>query len=645
MKRHPKRSGPTNSSWRSVLLVVGALLMTACSGIPGSGPVVNVTKVANPVNELGPATPEPGMKPDAVVRGFVAAAARISLAGTAGSAYSAPKQYLTAKAQQTWQSRPEAVAILSDQYRVDPSPDDPTAITISGTSDGTLDRDKSYHGGNGTTYRIVVHLVKEKAEWRIGDPPAELLILNRDFRTVFSARTVYFLDSTRTVVVPDRRYLINVNSKPENRVATLINLLLRGPAGVLKGAAVSQLTGGSLRTTVGTTPDGLTTKIDLLGINLPTAIDRNALVAQIVWTLYPDPGQLAISLNGVPLDPKTPTYTLSTVQSFNPDRVPGKGAVAADPYVIDQNGAIIDLQTQRPLWGRVGTGSAAVQSAAMSAATGTLAAVANSRSKSGGQSLLIGQPLDHGETEPALEAPTLTQPSFSRSGDEVWVVQNGASKNPEIYQISTGPTSSGSGTASRAKVSAPQLAGKGPVTALALSPDAVRVAVVAGGKLFLGAIAAPVAPPSANAARQPSPDTPDALSLINLAELRGDLDEVGPIAFRSANKILAVAKNPSLSYRSIVDLSIDGSDVAAVTSEDLTADVQAMAVSVMGSDAEPVAGGSIGTADANPAGVYISAGLPGQVGSVLKLQGSLSDGRWVPVDPVVSSGKNPFFPN
>ena len=50
--------------------VVGALL-TACSGIPGSGPVHEVTKVADQVNQDSPATPDAGMTPDAIVRGFI----------------------------------------------------------------------------------------------------------------------------------------------------------------------------------------------------------------------------------------------------------------------------------------------------------------------------------------------------------------------------------------------------------------------------------------------------------------------------------------------------------------------------------------------------------------------------------------------
>ena len=59
------------------------------------------------------------------------------------------------------------------------------------------------------------------------------------------------------------------------------------------------------------------------------------------------------------------------------------------------------------------------------------------------------------------------------------MVQNGATK-PEVYRVSA------SGSPSRERVDSDEFTGKGPVTALALSPDGVRVAVVAGERLYSG---------------------------------------------------------------------------------------------------------------------------------------------------------------
>ena len=66
----------------------------------------------------------------------------------------------------------------------------------------------------------------------------------------------------------------------------------------------------------------------------------------MVWTLSPDASEISIDINGAPLDPNQLTYSASWVESFSPDRVPGTGAVASDPYFIDEAGGIVDLRDQ-----------------------------------------------------------------------------------------------------------------------------------------------------------------------------------------------------------------------------------------------------------------------------------------------------------
>ena len=156
------------------------------------------------------------------------------------------------------------MVILSDQFRIGPSATDPNSYNIVSPLVGTLDPEKAYHAGSGLTYKATVHVVKDRGEWRISDPPPELLIRQTDFASVFSVRTLSSLDAAHSVVVPDRRYLIR--STPDTRVNALLNLLLRGPAGVLKGAADSELTGGSLRPRTTTDSTGLTT-VDLSGMD------------------------------------------------------------------------------------------------------------------------------------------------------------------------------------------------------------------------------------------------------------------------------------------------------------------------------------------------------------------------------------------
>ena len=368
------------------------------------------------------------------------------------------------------------------------------------------------------------------------------------------------------------------------------------------------------------------------------------MAAQIVWTLYPDVVQVSISVNGVLLDPQQP-YTRQALESFSPDRVPGTGQVVSDPYFIDAGGSVVDLLDDNALYGRLGTGSAKVVSAAMSAATGTVAAISQIE---GHQTLLIGR-VDGGTSQSALQATTLTQPSFNRTGDEVWVVQNGAT-SPEIYQVSTSAAATASGVPSRAKVAVNGL--KGAVTGLTLSPDGVRVALVIDQQLYMGAIASSSTVPKPGSTTPATADAPDTLSVINLEPIRAGLSQVGPVAFSSATQVLAVGRDAgsSLGLRSITEMDVDGFDASQLTATGLNNDVQSLAVSTVAA----VSGPSTATPDTATgttpvaASMYVVWGTSGRPGQVSALNGASSNGEWISVlDKSGASvqGTNVFFPN
>ncbi|SDO27144.1 Lipoprotein LpqB beta-propeller domain-containing protein [Nakamurella panacisegetis] len=628
---------------RTRLLLMGAVavLLVGCSGIPGSSAVHAVSRVADQVSESAPAPPIPGSGPGVIVSSFIQAAARVSSTGAVGSVFDAPAQYLTAKARADWKTNPPStVQILSNQKVI---PGDNGTVVITGTSEGTLDTDKAYRPGNGLDIKVTLHLVQESGQWRISDPPTALLILQSDFNRVYAARTVYFLDASRTVVVPDRRYLITGTTR--NRVATLVNLLLAGPAGLLKGAAQSELDQGSLRTAVTIDQRGIA-HVDLLGIDLPKPADQAALAAQIVWTLNPDVAQVMIAVNGVLLSDSA--YTRQALESFSPDRVPGTGQVVSDPYYVDRNHRVVDLLTGAPMSGSFGSGAARVVSAAMSAGTGMVAGVSDPAGGAG-QTLLIGR-YDGGTPQSALRAKTLTQPTFNRTGDEVWVVQNGTTA-PEIYQVSTSLTGA-AGLPSRAKVGVSGLEGR-TVTGLTLSPDGIRVAIVADGQLFMGAIASSTTAGKADSTAPAPADGPDTLSVINLQPIRSQLGQVGSVVFSSATELLAVGRESGsgLGFRSITSLDVDGSNAIQLTSTGLNNDVQSLAVNTAsGSAVGP--GDTTTTTDTDTtsaaASMYVvSAQAPGEAGTISALSGSQTSGEWVGPARVSGDGTalSVFFPH
>jgi len=609
---------------RSVQRVVGALLLllvaamaAGCTAIPGSSAAVDVTRIADQAEPVAPDAPAPGAQPDQVVRGFIAASARPDADSGTGSSFAAARQYLTPDAQSTWQPNSLPVVILDDNYRTDIDPTAAGTVTVTGSSPGGVDTSRSFHTA-AVVYTRALHLVKVDDEWRISDPPPELLLTGSDFPTAYRQRVLYFLGPSGTEVVPDIRHIV-IGQTTANRASRLLALLLAGPAAGLQDAVTSSFTTkSSLRSNPSVNPDGVL-QVDFTGVDVSTVEARRALAAQVVWTLSPTTPRISIDVDGVPLDPAQPEYTINSVSSFDPDRLPGTGQVASDPFYVSSGGAITGLLDGKPVAGPLGTGTPIVQSAASSASTGVTAAVATD--PAGGQQLLLTSPDHVDRADPALKADTLTQPSLTRAGDEAWVVQNGATK-PEVYRVST------SGTPRRERVPADELAGKGPVTALALSPDGVRVAIVAGGQLLVGvrkpAPAEGASAPTTTAAGgrdESSVQTP--LVISGLTALRADLRDVGPVTFLNSLEVVVAAASTPDGFRGLWNISIDGYDSRKISDNGIFGNIDGLAAAV----GEPM---------------LITFG-----GRVWQLEGSQADGKWQ--SPVTGqpflNGSSPFYPS
>ncbi len=626
-----RRTAAPGTTWRKVLGIALVLVLAGCSGVPSSGDVTVVSQAVAQPNANNVVAPAPGLPPDSIVRDFLSASGQ--RAAGSGANLSAATQYLTPEAQKRWPVSKYSVVILQNNPRVDLEPGDASQVTVRGNVFGRLDAGGSFTEGSGatdTTYTNTFHVSKVSGQWRISDPPDQLVISQRDFQTSYSLRLLYFLDANGTVVVPDPRYL---NVPSESMPGKLVDLLIDGPDGGVAGVAGNRLAGAELHSSVRLDPKVGATLVDLTGVTLPSAASRRALAAQIVYTLTrQDAVQVQIKVGGDLLDADQPLYTSSALQSFDPDRIPAVGQVASDPYYIDSRGEIVGLSNNQPMWGQFGDSSLLVQSAAMSAATGSVAAVVTD---GGGYDLVIGQPLNRQEPRAVLTGDALTQPSFSRSGDEVWVVQNGATK-PNIYQISA--TLSAGEVASRVTVQVDLSQAKGAVQALQVSPDGVRVAMIINNLLYLGAVqyadredAAGGASPSSGA---PTPSTtPVPSSTKNTAVIK-DLHRVGlnlsdfaAVTFSSSIELMVAAKTANSGIRTVTRLRIDGSDSPAVTADQLTNDVTAIAVHPDG----PTAGMYIGFGD-----------------RVYQLSGTVSDGRWIPpsvtTQPVLE-GTGPFYPS
>ncbi|MGI8417650.1 MAG: LpqB family beta-propeller domain-containing protein, partial [Nakamurella sp.] len=407
------------------------LFVVGCAGIPSSGDVRDVQPIGAAPSPVVPVGPISGQEPDLVVHAFIDAAADTTLDAQAGKRFAVARQYLTAGASDKWQVGDAAkpVIVLRDAYRADRGAD-VGSIKVSGTQIAALDADGAYHAIAAKPYEVNLKLTKVKGEWRIENPPADLLITSSIFSSNYNYRTVHCLNPTGTVLVPDRRYLI-VGATAAVRAGQLVDLLFHGPSSSLQQVVSSRLGSGVKLDRSNVTVDDATGDIRVALSNVdPSPQARQQLAAQLAFTLQTE-GSVVITIDGQQLGTKA--FTVKDTQSFSPDQIPAGGpAVPLDPYYTDAQGRIVSLQTGQAMWGRLGH-SGGVQSAAMSAANGTLAAVATTGN---GQQLLIGRPLEYQNAVAVLPATTLTTPSFDRAGDEVWVVQDGAT-NPKVLQLTT----------------------------------------------------------------------------------------------------------------------------------------------------------------------------------------------------------------
>jgi hypothetical protein len=140
-------------------------------------------------------------------------------------------------------------------------------------------------------------LAKEDGEWRISNPQSGILISRYLFSSGFVQHDVFFLDSTRTTLVPDARYVARGNRTP----ATVMNLLLVGPSQWLSPAVMTVVP--SSATIVGSVSESGEITIPFSAVPA-NAADRSLMCAQIAELLrqLPDVTGFRLTAQGAAVD-------------------------------------------------------------------------------------------------------------------------------------------------------------------------------------------------------------------------------------------------------------------------------------------------------------------------------------------------------
>jgi hypothetical protein len=512
--------------------LVGLLLvvLTACGGLPVPTGVRDAAGVGGDPPDVGGIVvvapgPQPGMTALQVVQGFLYALSR-----SPQDDHRIAKQFLAPDVECCDQSE-EAVLYQLGGVNASVQPD-PSVVRASFTSVGRILRDGAFRLED-----AVVHddfrVVDVDGELRLESVPRGLRLVVDDLERSYTPYDVHFLSSDvdgepSGRLVPDRVFL------PASREPgqALVDALLSGPTRRLAPAVLSAAPVG---TTAEVDVAAGTVRVDLSeeAAALETR-DRQRLAAQLAWTLVPAYAGVRVLVDGVPLVPdEDEVLDRSDWDEYDP-----AGSVDDLPLLYLQDRRLRSLEEGLP-GSAVTTGDLLVDGAA-SSLSGTDLAVRTTRSPTVDE--VRTGPLRGPFGDPVLTGPGLTSLSWGPGDQGLWVLQTGTPAGVWLVP----PDGPAGRTPQRVPVQTPQDAG--PLSALKVSRDGARIALVLGGRLHVGRIE-PV-------------DGRWRIGEVTLVSR--ELVGVTDVAWRSGTSLVALGADEVDGQLFPADVSVDGSSYAVV---------------------------------------------------------------------------------
>ncbi|GAA3898238.1 LpqB family beta-propeller domain-containing protein [Microbacterium invictum] len=179
-----------------------ALVLSACAGLPVSGPV----NAGQPVTDDGgqgdvsfvPAGPAPDATPAQIVEGFIAAGS-----GPRGN-WSTAQDFLTDQAREVWKPRAGVTIYESGSRRLTEASEGQITVTIE--LEATVDATGAYSvAGEGET-PFLFQLEQVDGQWRISQAPDGIILDENRFQSVFHNYELMYFDASWSRLVPDTRW-------------------------------------------------------------------------------------------------------------------------------------------------------------------------------------------------------------------------------------------------------------------------------------------------------------------------------------------------------------------------------------------------------------------------------------------------------
>lgn len=504
-------------------LAAAAALLSACAGIPSSGPVRQGAEVGSERNEpfiqLIAREPVAGLTEQQVLDGFLQASASFD------NDHAVARDYLAPEVRHTW--RPGVGVVVYDDSSGNRALLDQqgSVITLRATEVARISEQGEYAASpGGTVATAKFTLRKVGGEWRIASLPDGLFLTQLDVARAYRSFDLYFPDPTKTVLVPNP-VLLPVGSGVST---SLVHALLEGPSAWLAPAVATAFPVGT--TLVGSAP----VRNNVVEVDLSSEAaragseDMKAMSAQLVWTLrqLSDVAAVQISVDGVPLNVPgaSPAQPRDAWPSFDPDALRS----SALGYFV-RDGRVYSFGSGDPsaVPGPFGDGQVVVRSPAVSLEGDLLAGLdASGR-------LVVGRLASGEKAAVLLTGTSLSAPSWDIFGN-AWVVDR-TKAGPVVWTVRPGEKPRRVTT-----VGLPP----GQILALSVARDGARAAVVIkgvdGGRLYVGRMER----------------AENGITLAGLRPVESSYNDVLDVSWNTADRLVVLGVGPAgITQPSIVDLS------------------------------------------------------------------------------------------
>ena len=415
---------------------------------------------------------------------------------------------------------------------------DPSQVQVAVDSVARILRDGSYRLED-VRVEGQFSVVDVGGELRLASVPDALWLLEDDLERSFTPYDVHYLarqtdGSPSGRLVPDRVFLPAMDDPAQ----ALVDAVLAGPTRRLAGAV---LTAAPPETTAQVRTDGGVVTVDLsASVRELDARARQRLSAQLAWTLAPPVhSALRLLVEGEPF----PVEGVQGVQDRDDwpvyDPVGPDSADAPLLYVRDRRLRGLDVELDES---PVTTGELPVDAAALSPTTSRLAVL----TRTGAIDEVRTGPLEGPFSDPVLRLPRLSSLSWGPADQGLWLLQS-LEAGAVVWRVPVDDE------IDPQRVSYARPVDAGPLTVLRVSRDGARVALVFGGRLFVGRV---------------EPDTSVAsatgLRIADIAPVSRELVGVTDVAWTSGTSLVALGSFLTEEQRFPASVAVDGSSFAVV---------------------------------------------------------------------------------